>query len=205
MMKKEKLIKLINQKNGYLCVCEAQELGISRTYIQEFVKTNKLEKVAHGVYKMPNVWTDELYVLSLKNKKMVFSFDTALMLHGLTEREPSEIYVTVSRVYNTTHLRKQGVTVHYVKNEWLDLGKTVAKTVYGNEVVVYDAERAICDIVRVKNKKDPQMFYYAIKEYAKSKNKNLHKLMKYSKEFGIEEEIRNYMEILLWLLKLQSN
>ena len=58
-------------------------------------------------------------------------------------------------------------------------------------------ERTICDILRVKNKKDPQMFVYAIKEYAKSANKNLSRLMKYAKEFGVEAELRQCMEVLL--------
>ena len=58
-------------------------------------------------------------------------------------------------------------------------------------------ERTICDLVRAKDKKDPQMFAYAMKEYAKSPSKNLPRLMKYAKEFGIEVEIRQYMEVLL--------
>ena len=153
--------------------------------------------MAHGLYKSPDVWTDDLYILSLKNEKAVCSFDTALMLHGLTEREPADIYVTVPRNYNASHLRSKGVIVYQVKEEWVDLGRTVAKTTYGNEVSVYNMERTICDILRVKNKKDPQMFVYAIKEYAKSANKNLSRLMKYAKEFGVEAELRQCMEVLL--------
>ena len=59
-------------------------------------------------------------------------------------------------------------------------------------------ERTICDILLVKDKKDPQIFTYAIKEYAKSEKKNLPRLMKYAKEFGVEAELIQYMEVLLW-------
>ena len=197
MTKTEKLSNLIELRNGYLSIAEAQELGISRTYIQEYVSTNGFERVARGLYKSTDVWTDDLYIIALKNEKAVYSFDTALMLNGLTEREPSEIFVTVSRSYNASHLRSNGIIVNHVRDEWVDLGRTVAKTTYGNEVSVYDMERTICDILRVKNKKDPQMFAYAIKEYAKSECKNLPRLMKYAKEFGIEAELRQYMEVLL--------
>ena len=197
MTKTENLLNLIEMRNGYLSVAEARELGISRVYVQEFVNTHGFERVAHGWYKSPDVWTDELYILTLKNEKAVYSFDTALMLHGLTEREPAEVFVTVSRSYNASHLRNKGIVVNYVRDEWVDFGRTVAKTTYGNEVSVYDMERTICDILRVKDKKDPQMFAYAIKEYAKSANKNLPRLMKYAKEFGVEAELRRYMEVLL--------
>ena len=197
MTKTEKLSNLVELRNGYLSITEAQGLGISRTYIQEYIATNDFERVARGLYKSPDVWTDDLYIIALKNEKAVYSFDTALMLNGLTEREPSNIFVTVSRAYNASHLRSMGIVVNHVRDEWVDLGRTVAKTTYGNEVSVYDMERTICDILRVKDKKDPQMFTYAIKEYAKSVNKNLPRLMKYAKEFGVESELRQYMEVLL--------
>ena len=197
MTKTEKLNDLIKLSNGYLYIADAEKLGISKVYIREYVLANNLERVAHGLYKSSDVWTDDLYILTFNNKKVVYSFDTALMLNGLTEREPSEIFVTVSRSYNASHLRSKGIIVNYVKDEWLDLGRTISKTVYGNEVSVYDMERTICDIIRVRDKKDPQMFAYAIKEYAKSTNKNLPRLMKYAKEFGVEAELRQYMEVLL--------
>lgn len=197
MTKAEKLSDLVELRNGYLSITEAQGLGISRTYIQEYISANGFERVARGLYKSPDVWTDYLYIIALKNERAVYSFDTALMLNGLTEREPSDIFVTVSRAYNASHLRSTGIIVNYVRDEWVDLGRTVAKTTYGNEVSVYDMERTICDILRVKDKKDPQMFVYAIKEYARSANKNLPRLMKYAKEFGVEAELRRYMEVLL--------
>ena len=197
MTKAEQLSNLVELRNGYLSITEAQGLGISRTYIQEYLATNEFERVAHGLYKSPDVWTDDLYIIALKNEKAVYSFDTALMLNGLTEREPSDIFVTVSRAYNASHLRSMGIVVNHVRDEWVDLGRTIAKTTYGNDVSVYDMERTICDILRVKDKKDPQMFAYAIKEYAKSANKNLPRLMKYAKEFGVEAELRQYMEVLL--------
>lgn len=196
-MKVNKITELIQLRGGYLLFSEAQKLGISKAYLQQYVADNALERVAHGLYKSPDVWTDDLYILALRNEKAVCSFDTALMLHGLTEREPADVYVTVPRKYNASHLRSKGIIVYQVKEEWVDLGRTIAKTTYGNEVSVYDMERTICDILRVKDKKDPQMFAYAIKEYAKSANKNLPRLMKYAKEFGVEAELRQYMEVLL--------
>ncbi len=196
-MKVKQLEALIEMRGGYLLLHEAQNLGISKTYVQQYIKFNGLERIAHGLYKTPDVWTDDLYIFALKNEKLVYSFDTALMLHGLTEREPAEIFVNVPKNYNASHLRSKGIVVCQVKEEWMELGKTSVKTIYGNNVPVYDMERTICDILRVKEKKDPQMFVYAIKEYAKSANKNLPRLMKYAKEFGLEAILHQYMEVLL--------
>ena len=162
-----------------------------------YIYKNNLEKVAHGLYKKQNVWLDELYIMTLKNKKTICSFDTALMLHGLTEREPDDIYLTVPKNYNASHLRSKGINIYQVKEEWLEIGRTTAVTIYGNKVTVYDMERTICDIIRVKSKKDPQMFIYAIKEYLKSSEKDLTKLMKYAIKFNVDKEVRHYLEVLL--------
>ena len=44
---------------------------------------------------------------------------------------------------------------------------------------------------------DAEIFSKALKEYAKSKNKNLNKLMKYAKAMNIEKKVSEYMEVLL--------
>ena len=85
MTKTEKLNDLIKLSNGYLYIADAEKLGISKVYIREYVLANNLERVAHGLYKSSDVWTDDLYILTFNNKKAVYSFDTALMLNGLTE------------------------------------------------------------------------------------------------------------------------
>ncbi|MCD7785769.1 MAG: hypothetical protein LUH18_09425 [Oscillospiraceae bacterium] len=72
----------------------------------------------------------------------------------------------------------------------------MAKTNMGNEVAVYDRERTICDIVRYHDDMDSQTFQTAMKEYMRSKDRELNKLMKYAALFRIEKEMKNYVEVL---------
>jgi len=44
---------------------------------------------------------------------------------------------------------------------------------------------------------DKQIFTEAIKRYFKSPNKNLRLLIKYSRLFKIEDEVRKYVDVLL--------
>lgn len=197
LTKTEKLDCLLSDNNGYLIVGNALALDISKTYLREYIQKRGLEKVAHGVYKSDDAWDDDLYVLSLRNEKIIYSHDTALMLQGLTEREPSSIYVSVPKGYNATHLRKNGVEVHQVREEHIDLGLTEATTVYGNKVATYDMERSICDLLKVRGERDVQMFSYAFKEYVKRNDKNLNKLNKYAEIMGVSDNLKLYMEVLL--------
>lgn len=197
MTKQEKLSEILKNNNGYLLTSDVVSAGISKTYMQEFIKANDLERIAHGIYASKSVWIDSLYVESLLSKSIIFSHETALYLQGLMEREPTSISLTVGRTYNASNLRKKGYKVHSVSNELLDLGKTTIKTNYGNTVRVYDIDRTICDIIRIKDIIDIQVFQTAIKEYMRSKNKNLPNLMKYAKAMNIEDKVRLYTEVLL--------
>jgi predicted transcriptional regulator of viral defense system len=197
MDKTEILDKLIEDGNGYLITSQATNKGISKWYLAEYIKKRNMEKVAQGVYLSEEAWLDELYLLSLRNRKMYFSQETALYLHGLMEREPRYICVTVKEGYNASHLRKKGIKVYQSKSELYELGTSAIETNYGNTVAVYDMERTICDIIRDKATMEIQVFQVAMKEYMISPKKNLLNLMEYASKMNIEEKVRTYVEVML--------
>ncbi|MBR2694215.1 MAG: hypothetical protein IKE69_08370 [Thermoguttaceae bacterium] len=189
--------KLVEAGNGYLCTSQVVKNGISKPTLAEFVRTRNMERVAQGIYLAENAWSDELYLLSLSNSRIVFSHETALSLHGLMEREPKFTSVTVKAGYNASHLRKKGIRVYQIKPDMALLGVTDIQTNFGNIVRVYDMERTLCDILRYKESLDVQVFQYAMKEYMASRRKNLNRLMAYAKEFQIESVVRTYTEVML--------
>lgn len=196
--KKEPVLDyLIHMGNGYLLTAEALSHGISRPTIAEYVKKNHLEKLAKGIYFSPDAWPDDLYFLYLQNRRIIFSHETALFLHGLMEREPVRTYVTVRTGYNATHLREKGIRVHQAKPESYELGASSILTGYGNKVPVYDKERTICDLIKGKEKTDIQIFQTAMKEYMDSKDKNIPNLMLYASKLKMEDKVRLYTEVML--------
>lgn len=197
MSKFDVLDQLVKEGNGYLRTSLAMQNHVSRPTLADYARARNMERVGNGLYLAADAWQDELYQLHLLNSRIVFSHETALMLLGLTEQEPSVISVTVKAGYNASHLRKQGIRVYQVKPEVYKLGVTQLKTVFGNPVCVYNRERTICDILLCKNSMDIQIFRYAMKEYMAQKAKNLNRLMAYAKVFGIEDTVRLYTEVML--------
>ena len=122
MTKFEQLDTMLEQGNGYITTRAVTAQGISKPYFAEYARSRELERVAHGVYQSPDAWPDDMYILHLRNSNIIFSHQSALALHGMMEREPHHIYVTVKQGYNATHLRKQGVIVHTVSPEIFTLG-----------------------------------------------------------------------------------
>ena len=188
--------QLILENRGYLFTAHAAEKGVSNQEVISYVKSNKMERVAHGIYVTPDTWEDNLFILQSKNHIAIFSHESALMLHGLAERE-FEPNVTVPMGYNGSHLRKKGVKVHTVVKDYYNIGIIKRTTVFGNTVNVYNRERTICDIIRNKNNMDIQVFSYAIREYMRGSDKNLPLLSEYGKIFGISKKIHTYTEVML--------
>lgn len=191
------LDKLVEKGNGYLCTSQVVKSGISKPTLADYVSQRKMERVAQGVYLAADAWPDDLYLLFLTNSRIVFSHETALMLHGLMEREPKQTCVTVKAGYNASHLRRKGVLVYQVKPDIADLGIVDVKTSFGNIVRAYDMDRTICDILRHKKAMDIQIFQYAMKEYMANSHKNLGHLMAYAQKFRIESAMRTYTEVML--------
>ena len=189
--------KLIEERNGYIRLIDAQNEGISKYAVMEYVRKNEMEKVAPGVYILPDAWEDRLYSMQLRNRKIVFSHETALYIHNLSDREPYSPVITVGRGYNAKHLKDTGVIVHTVRPEWLELGLTQAQTFIGNTVRIYDRERCICDIIKNKNKMDIQVFQIALTSYFSDSDKNIHHLMEYARILWISDKVRQYTDVLL--------
>lgn len=191
------LKEIIKKSNGIILTRDVESAGIPRQYLTILVKSGELEHIAQGVYLTTDTFIDEMYCIQIRSNKIIFSNETALYLHDLTDRDPLVYTVTVPRGYSTNRLRKSGIIVLTVKKELYSIGVTNKKTIYGHNINVYDKERTICDIVKNRNKMDKNIFFIALKRYSISKGKNLKRLMEYAKYLQIEKQVKQYMEGLL--------
>ena len=193
----EKLRALLMQKEGTVTTAEANKIGISNERLRLLVKSGELERAAFGVYVLPDEFIDKMYIAQLKRPKIIYSHETALFLHDLTDRDPISYAVTVPAGYNIAQLRKERFTVYSIKRELHDLGVTKLTTMFGYIVIVYGLERTICDCLRSRNRMDISVVTDAVKRYVLRKDKDLYTLMKMSETFGVSKLIRSYMELLL--------
>ncbi len=197
MNKREQLEKLIEDHEGLILTRDVTAAGIPRAYLSSLVQDKMLERLAHGVYLARDAFDDEMFRLQAKNKKIVFSHETALFLHDLTDRDPVEWSVTIPYGYNATHLREEGVKVYTVKKDLHHLGVTELQTAYGRPILAYDKERTICDILRNRNNMDAAVLNEGIRRYLDDRDRNIPLLLRYAKELGVYQLMRMYVAILL--------
>lgn len=197
MTQAEQIKNLIMDNNGMIRTSQVTEAGILKPIFYQYVRDNGLEQISHGVYATKDAWTDAMYLVHLRCEQAVFSHETALFLHDLTDREPMEYEITVKTGYNPSKLKSDGIKVYTVKKELHGEGITMMQTSFGHSVPVYNIERTICDIIRNRNNTEIQTFQSALKQYTKRKDKNLRLLMQYATKFHVDKILRQYLEVLL--------
>ena len=193
----QQLDRLIEKYGGTIRTSQVLEAGVNKSDFYAYVKKRGLEQEAHGVYVSPDAWKDTMYLLHLRCGQAVFSHDTALSFHDLTDREPFHYSITVKMGYNPSRLREDGFQVYTVKKELHQIGATAMQTPFGHTVPVYDKERTICDLLRSRSRIESQVFQEALKQYARRKDKDLRTLMQYAALFHVEKLLHQYLEVLL--------
>ena len=190
---------LLQEKRGLLRTADFEARGIPRNYLSRLEKNGTLERLAWGVYSATAtapLIVDGMYLLQLNQAQAVFSHETALYLHGLSDRSPLNYAVTIPSGYHSQKLKKLGCKVFFIKPDLHGLGRSSAISPQGNPLTVYDLERTLCDVIRSRNRIDSQIFSDALKGYVKIKEKNLPHLAAYAKQFGISKLVRQYIEVL---------
>ncbi|NLV16307.1 MAG: hypothetical protein GXY50_03730 [Syntrophomonadaceae bacterium] len=191
------LASIAKEHGGIVETKVAIERGISKAMLSKLCKENKIHRVAQGQYILPDDMQDELLSISKRSEQLIFSHETALFLHGISDRTPFEHTITVPSNYTPSVVTKAACRIYYIKPELFELGKTLLKTPAGNEVPTYDLERTICDVIRSRNKLGTETFLAALKMYAVSPKKDLNRLNSYAKKTRVSNVLRQYLEVLL--------
>ncbi len=191
------LEELVQKQHGTILSADIDKNKIPRIYLQKMVAEGKLEKVNRGVYVSTDAIEDEMYAIQIRYSKFIFSHETALFIHNLTDRTPFEYSVTVPSGYKVVSKVAQRIKAYYIKKEWHGLGVETAKTTFGNTIKVYSVERTICDIIRSRNRIDIQILIPALKKIVRLKSVDYSLLMNYAKKLKIEKILNHYLEVLL--------
>lgn len=188
---------ILTQNGNTITTAEANAAGISNERLRQLVKRGVLERPTFGVYVLPHDFVDRMYATQQRRPKIIYSHETALFLHDLTDRDPISYSVTVPTGYNTLKLREEGFTVYTIKRDLHTVETTEVETMFGHTVRVYSMERTICDCLRSRSRMDVTLLTDALRRYVRRKDKNLNTLMKMAKTFRVEQPLRHYMEVLL--------
>ncbi|MCP1101390.1 putative transcriptional regulator of viral defense system [Aequitasia blattaphilus] len=191
------LYEVMKKNNNMITTAQVLALGYSKTLLTQYVKGGLLDRCQHGLYTLPDSVHDDMYTLSLRSDKIVFSHDTALFLNGLSDRTPFFHSVTIPSNMSLSPSIKDECSCYYIKSELYQVGLIQKKTTFGNVVKCYNSERTICDMLRSRSRLDEENVISAVKNFANFRDKDLNLLTVYSKQFQVSKALKKYMEVLL--------
>ena len=191
------LAAIAKEHGGIIETKIAAQHGISKAMLYKLCKEDRIHRIVKGQYILPDDMEDELLSISKRSTQIIFSHETALFLHGISDRTPFEHTITAPSGCIPSAAIKAECKVYYIKPELFDLGKTELKTPAGNLVPCYDLERTVCDVIRSRNKLGTETFLAALKLYAANPKKDLNKLNSYAKKMRVANILRQFLEVLL--------
>ena len=197
MNAKEKIEELLKAStNGTITTAQVTKAGLHRSILQEFVKNGAIYRFGRGLYVQSSTWEDDFYLLQRKYGRGIYSHDTALYLLGYSDRTPTKYTMTFPKGYNAPSLKQENLIVKRVVPENYEFGRMEIESPSGNPIYIYNLERTLCDIVRGSGS-DIQIVGEAMKRYAASKDRNIHRLMQYAGQLRVKPKVLRYMEVLL--------
>lgn len=197
MSDREKIKKMLEaSETGVITSAQVTEAGLHRNSLQQLVKDGEIYRFGRGLYVRRNSWEDDFYLLQKKYGRGIYSHDTALYLLGYSDRTPAKYTMTFPKGYNAPSLKQETIIIKRVVPENYEFGQIQIKSPAGNLIRTYDLERTLCDILR-GNGSDIQIITDAMKRYAASGEKNIHKLMQYAERLRVSPKVLRYLEVLL--------
>ncbi len=196
MTEKEKLKQFLqNRKEIVFKTKEITDAGFHRTAIKKLVDDGAILQLKRGIYSLTSYLADDFASLQKKYSKGIYSMDVALYLLHQSPYCPNRYTMTFPRGYNNASLKNEVLlNVKWTSDKYYSLGVTKIESPCGDMINVYDLERTICDMVREANN-NVEYLVPALKNYFKSDEKDIKKLLYYARQLHVTDKIVKCMEV----------
>ncbi len=193
-----KLGNILRSNGGYITRRQVDQNEIQSWFLTDFVRKERLEKLAAGFYAKPDWIPDDFLVFQYKYPKFIFSYESALYLLNLADSLPQTFEEKKKKNYRPFSPKENIAVIHTdYKKEIYELGIAEVETNLGNKVLAYNAEKTICDLIRRSERIDSEIYTKALYNYSKMKCRNPSQLIEYAKIMGIQKKVYDTMMVVL--------
>lgn len=162
--------------------------------IKKKISSGEYYKVSHGLYSDINPLLNELECIFATYPNAVLTMESAFAFYGLTDYVPDKYHIATSQ--KAHKIQNDKVSQLYMTSEILTIGKQVIKTEYGF-INIYDKERMLIELLRLKKKIDYSLFKEVVGSYRKLAADNEldnHKIVKYCSLFKNGANLRREIQ-----------
>lgn len=182
---------------GPVRVSELVEAGVSRTALARWVAIGTIQRLARGLYGLPDQPLDEhrgLLTAARQAPKAVGCLFTALQFHGLTTQLPREVWFALEGRAHQPTIEGVAVRFHRFTGDAFHDGIEV-HPVAGGQVRVYGVAKTVVDCFRLRNKIGTDVAIEALRDAVHDRKTTLAELDSLSRRLRIHTVMRPYLEM----------
>lgn len=172
--------------------------GIAREQLCRLVRDGRLERIARGLYLLPEADLTEHHTLAEVTKRVpagVVCLLSALAFHHLTPQEPAEVWLALDR--NAHHPQVTLWPLHIVHFSGLARSFGIEEyQVEGVPIQVYSPAKTIADCFKYRSKLGQQVAFDVLRETLRARRATVSELWEAAQVCRVTNVIRPYLELL---------
>lgn len=186
------------QERGLLRARDLQKEGLPTISLTRLVLAGKLERVARGIYSLPNQSVSEhrsLAEASIRIPRGVICLLSALRLHDIGTQAPFEVWMTIPSHMLTPRIDKPRLRIVRMSGQSLMEG-VEERTFDGVAIRVFNLAKTIADCFKFRNKIGLDVALEALRDGWQKNKISMDEVWHYAKINRVANVMRPYLEAL---------
>lgn len=193
----QKAMKLASRAQG-VTAGEIAAAGIHRQTLTRLVAAGKLERVARGVYRLPQHSVTEHHGLVLASMAVPHArvcLLSALQFHGIGTQLPWEVWIAIDRRARQPTLKFPPLRVLRYSGEALTAG-VESHRIEGRVVHIYGVAKTLADCFKYRHKIGLDVALEALREAWRARRFTMDELDRHARICRVQRVMRPYLEAL---------
>ena len=194
----DEILKLIEEQGGIVKKEQFTELGIDYRRILDFVQSGDLVRIKNGYYtdRIDRFTEEELVARLFSDARLCM--ESALYAYGYISQKPYAWHLAVDKNTSKSRFKMDypKIIPYYTEPDALELGTTEI-TMSGQQFLIYDRDRVICDCLKYETKLEREVFKGALQSYIRDSQKDISALMAYARARKVVGKVQSMIGV--WL------
>ena len=194
----DEILKLIEEQGGIVKKEQFTELGIDYRRILDFVQSGDLVRIKNGYYtdRIDRFTEEELVARLFSDARLCM--ESALYAYGYISQKPYAWHLAVDKNTSKSRFKMDypKIIPYSTEPDALELGSTEI-TMSGQQFLIYDRDRVICDCLKYETKLEREVFKGALQSYIRDSQKDISALMAYARARKVVGKVQSMIGV--WL------
>ena len=194
---RQKALRLVARNQG-VTTREIAAAGIHRQALTRLVEAGTLERVARGVYRLPEQAATEhhgLVLASIAIPQATVCLLSALQFHNVGTQLPAQVWIAIDRRARQSSLKYPPLRVMRYSGEALTAGVETHR-LEGRAVRVYSVAKTLADCFKYRNKIGLDVALEALREAWRARRFTMDDLHREAQVCRVQRVMQPYLEAL---------